>query len=291
MKEVLVTGATGFTGSYVLLMLLQQGFRVRCLLRPASKKKKYREGEVDWVYGDLDNPGSLFEAMRDVEILVNVSSLGFGHAPNIVQGAIRAGVQRAIFISTAAIFTTLNVPSRSTRLSAEKTIQESGLNYTILRPTMIYGSSRDRNMCRLISYLTRWPAIPILGSGNYLQQPVYVEDVARAVVNCVSNDRTSQKAYNLPGAKALTYNRVIDIISQLMGRRVFKIHLPALPIVLTLESIERLGFRLFIKAEQIKRLNENKTFDFDKAARDFGYRPSSFEEGIQLELKEMGLLS
>ena len=76
-----------------------------------------------------------------------------------------------------------------------------------------------------------------------------------------------------------------------MGKKVFKIHLPASPFVLSLEGIERLGLRLFIKSEQIKRLNENKAFDFDEAAQDFGYRPRSFEEGIHLELKEMGLVS
>jgi len=288
---MLVTGATGFTGSYVVPMLLEHGFKVRCLLRPASEKKKYRVDEVEWVYGDLDNLSSLIEAMRDVEILVNLASIGFGHAPNIVQGAIRSGIQRAIFISTTAIFTTLNAPSKSTRLSAEKTIKESGLNYTILRPTMIYGSSRDRNMCRLIRYLTRWPAIPILGSGTSFQQPVYAGDVAKAVIDCVSNVRTSNKDYDLPGAKALTYNEVIDIICHLIGRKAFKIHLPVSPVVLTLGGIERLGFRLFIKAEQIKRLKEDKAFVFDQAAQDFGYRPRSFEEGIHLELKEMGLVS
>src|SRR5205814_8821341 len=108
-----------------------------------------------------------------------------GHAPALVATARAAGIERAVFISTTAIFTALNAPSKAVRVAAEKTIGESGLRATILRPTMIYGSARDRNMARLIRYLRRWPVIAVAGSGVHLQQPIYVDDVARAVADAL----------------------------------------------------------------------------------------------------------
>jgi nucleoside-diphosphate-sugar epimerase len=290
MKRVLVTGATGFTGSYVLPMLLEQGFRLRCLLRPASEKKKYLAGQVEWVYGDLDNLSSLIEAMKDVEILVNLASIGFGHAPNIVHAALISGVKRALFISTTAIFTTLNAPSKAIRLSAEDMIKSSGLQYTILRPTMIYGSSQDRNMSRLIRYLSKSPVIPVFGEGKYLQQPVYVGDVAKAVVDCISTEKTFRRCYNIPGAQAITYNEIIETICQLLRHSVVKIHLPARPFISFFHLFEKFGLRFPIRREQILRLNEHKVFDFDEASKDFYYSPCSFEQGVSLELKEMGLI-
>ncbi|MGB7926215.1 MAG: NAD-dependent epimerase/dehydratase family protein [Pyrinomonadaceae bacterium] len=287
--NVLVTGATGFTGSYVVPLLLRQGARVRCLVRAGSDTSRLAVDQVELVEGDLNDQASLERALRDADALVNIASLGFGHAPNIVNAAVAAGTRRAVFISTTAIFTTLNAPSKSVRLAAEETIRASGLAYTILRPTMIYGSSRDRNMCRLIAYLRRWPAIPVFGRGEHLQQPVYVEDLATAIVQSLTSERAVGRAYNVSGAAPLTYNQVIDTVCEALGRRVRKVRLPLAPLVATLNAVERLPLRLPVKAEQIMRLNEDKAFDSSAAIEDFGYRPRSFAEGIRLELEEMGI--
>ncbi len=151
--KVLVTGGTGFTGSRLIPLLLQNGFQVRALTRSTSDRSPLSALTVEWATGDLSNPETLTAALRGVDALVNIASLGFGHAESIVRSAKEAGVKRGIFISTTAIFTQLNAGSKSIRLAAEEAIQASGLDYTILRPTMIYGSPRDRNMWRLIRLL------------------------------------------------------------------------------------------------------------------------------------------
>jgi nucleoside-diphosphate-sugar epimerase len=289
--RVLITGATGFTGSYVVPLLLRKNYQVRCLIRRSSETNVLPVKEVELVYGDLGDQSSLDQALRGVDALVNIASLGFGHAPNIVAAAAAADIQRGIFISTTAVHTKLNALSRSIRLAAENTIRESGLDFTILRPTMIYGSSRDRNMCRLIRYLNRWPAIPIFGDGEHLQQPVYVRDVAAAVVQSLESESAIGQTYNISGAAPVTYNHLIDTVCRLMGRKVRKIHIPAAPVVVGLAALERLPVRLPIKAEQIQRLNEHKAFDYQAAARDFGYQPSSFAKGIRRELQELGMPS
>jgi nucleoside-diphosphate-sugar epimerase len=288
MMKVLVTGATGFTGSHVVPLLLKQGLDVHCLVRPSSDTTRLRAGACQ-VTGDLDDPDSLERALLGRDALVNIASLGYGHAPVIVRTAIKSGVRRALFISTTAIFTSLEARSKSVRLSAEEMIRSSGLAYTILRPTMIYGGSRDRNMSRLIRYLLRWPVIPIAGSGRGLLQPVYVDDVARAVIQSLLSSETVNNSYNVPGGTALTFDQVIDTVCRQLKRAVLKIHLPNGPVVAILSACERLPIRLPFKAEQVLRLEENKAFDCSPASRDFGYRPLSFADGIRLELCEMGI--
>jgi uncharacterized protein YbjT (DUF2867 family) len=282
--KILVTGATGFTGSRVVPLLLDNGYHVRCFVRETSDRSPLSTLQVEWATGDLSNPQALTSALRGMDVLVNIASLGFGHADNIIASATAAGVKRAIFISTTAIFTQLNAGSKSTRLAAENAIQASGLDYTILRPTMIYGSKRDRNMWRLIRLLRVTPVMPIFGDGNSLQQPIFVEDVARAALLALQNNITIRKSYNISGKSPLTYNQVIDTVASALGKRIWKLHLPYMPIVRALQFTERMKIRLPLKAEQVLRLNENKDFSYEEAKNDFGFSPRSFEDGIKTEL-------
>jgi uncharacterized protein YbjT (DUF2867 family) len=239
---------------------------------------------VEWVIGDLSDPEALTSALHGVDALVNIASLGFGHAETIIRSAEEAGVKRGIFISTTAIFTQLNAGSKSVRLAAEEAIQASGLDYTILRPTMIYGSPRDRNMWRLIRFMRYSPIIPVFGDGQYLQQPIHVDDVARTVLGSLKSDVTIGKSYNIAGRHPLTYNAVIDTIAKAMNKRAWKLHIPSKPVVSLLGLFERVHIPFPIKAEQVLRLNEDKSFSYEEAKKDFGFSPLSFEEGIRLGL-------
>lgn len=285
--KVLVTGATGFTGSRVVPLLLDSGYEVRCFVRETSDRLPLSSLPIEWAIGDLSAPQTFTSALRGVDALVNIASLGFGHAESILRSAKEAGVKRGLFISTTAIFTQLNAGSKSTRLAAEEAIHASGLDYTILRPTMIYGSKRDRNMWRLIRLLRLSPVMPIFGDGESLQQPIFVDDVAQAVLLALQTNDTIGRSYNIAGKEPLTYNQVIDTVASALGKRVWKLHLPYMPIVRLLQFTERIRIRLPIKAEQVLRLNENKAFSYEEAQRDFGFSPRSCADGIRSEISNI----
>jgi len=285
--KVFVTGATGFSGSHTVSLLLENGYEVRCLYRPRSDRALLPQPEIEWILGDVSDSRALSASMCGTDALVNITSLGFGHADSILRATKDAGIQRAIFVSTTAIFTQLNAKSKKVRIAAETAIETSGLKYTILRPTMIYGSSRDRNMYRLVRWMHYLPFVPVFGDGNYLQQPIYVGDVAQAILSCLCNDQTFGKSYNIAGKHPLTYNEVIHTITHQMNKRVWKIHIPASPVISVLNFFERLHIPLPIKAEQVLRLNENKDFSYAEAQKDFGYKPLSFEDGVKRELQQI----
>ena len=288
--KILVTGATGFTGSYVVPALLEQGWEVACFVRKTSQTGYLPTDRVELRYGDLMDKESLLTALEGIDILVNIASLGFGNAANVVGAAVESGVSRAIFFSTTSIYTTLNPDSKAVRLAAERLIMDSGTPYTIIRPTMIYGSPRDRNICKFIRFIKVSPVFPVFGTGEYKLQPVFVGDLANAVVAILSSDSTIGKSYNLSGGSELTLKDFIQVISEQLGKRTRLIHLPPRPFVLLLSLIESASIRLPIKSEQIQRFNEHKVFSHQVAADDFGYSPLLFFEGLHIELKEMGLI-
>ncbi len=284
-----MTGATGFTGTYTIPRLIAAGHSLKCLYRSESNFSRFGDCELEWVQGDLADKNELAEAMEGCDGLINIASLGFGHAANIINAAQSVAIKRAIFISTTAIFTGLNASSKGTRMEAEELISSSGLNYTILRPTMIYGSERDRNISRLIRMIRKWPIIPVPGNGTFLQQPVYVDDVATAIVDVLAYDITRGKSYNIAGLEPVTYNQMIDIIAGQLGKRVQKIHFSVGATVKLISIMEKTFLHLPIKAEQVQRLNENKDFDIENAQQDFHYQARSFVDGIVLELQQMRL--
>ena len=287
--KVFLTGATGFTGGHVLAALRRDGVEVRCLVRSKDKAAEIAASDAAVEMGDLGDVERLTSALRGCDTLINVASIGFGHAPGILRAAEAAGVDRAVFISTTAIFTQLNARSKVMRTAAERAIQESRLGWTIIRPTMIYGTARDRNIARLIRFVRRSPVIPVFGSGEFLMQPIYVADLADVIVKAAASSQAIGRDYNVSGREPLTYNELIRTIARLLGRRVRLLHLPHRAAVNVLERTERWGLRLPLKAEQILRLNENKAFDWQQAGRDLGFAPRAFAEGVAAEIRSMGL--
>jgi uncharacterized protein YbjT (DUF2867 family) len=288
--HILVTGATGFTGSHVVPLLLKRWGRVSCLVRHTSNRTPIDLPGVKFEVGDLDDPKTLVRALQGKKVLVNIAYLsGKGkpgeRAQGIVDACEAAGVRRAIFVSSTSIYTSIKAPAKKGKLAAEAAIINSTLDYTILRPTMIYGTAGDRNMSRIIRFLQRSPCMFIPGNGGSQQQPIHVDDLAGALVNCLDLPITYRKAYNLSGARSLSFTAVIDEICKALAVRRVKIHVPVGPALWLARLAAHLPVKGLIKEEQIQRLNEDKDFDHDEARKDFGFRPRDFAQGIRHEVE------
>lgn len=247
------------------------------LARPTSDVSVLPD-EVEIRYGRLEDARL---PLDDVTTVVYCASMGFGHVPPLLQQLEAAGVRRSVFVSTTAIFTRLPARSRTVRLEAEAAVQGSALDWIILRPTMIYGTARDRNISRLLRFLARSPVFPVCGNG--LWQPIYVEDLADAIVAALDTPRGVGQVYNLAGACPLRFADLIRTAASAVARRVLLVRVPV--------AAAMLGARLtgVVTVEQVQRLVEDKAFDYAAAARDFGFRPRSFAEGVRLEAHALGL--
>ena len=282
---IAVSGANGFTGRFVCAELQRRQQVFVAVLRPGSDVTWMKTRHIPVRFADLNNAKQLASALSGCSVLLNVASIGFGAAPFIVQSCRLAGLKRVVFVSTTAIFTQLNARSKAVRQAAESVIKSSDLDFTILRPTMIYGTPGDRNMIRLVRWLDRLPVLPVFGNGRSLQQPVHVTDVAWAVVEAAMTTAAIGRSFNLSGSAAVTYNEVVQLTALALGKKAYRIHLPGGLIVACLQVLERLNVELPIKSEQILRLNENKAFGHEDAFLVFGYDPMSFDLGILKEVK------
>ncbi len=278
--DLILTGATGFTGKFVVKELLTRGIKFDCLVRNPSKAEVLNAHGINTVTTDLNDVDSLLRVLPGYKKLINVASIGFGAAPIIVKACEESGISRAVFVSTTAIFTSLAAQTKSVRQAAEQSIMSSNLDYTILRPTMIYGTPDDRNMIKLLRLIQKSPIIPVLGTGEALQQPVHVQDVAWAICEVLDQANTYRQEYNISGGQILTFNEVIQIASKHLGKKPHLLHLSKNLSIQAVKVLNSLKIKSPITVEQILRLNEPKVFDHSSAKNDFNYEPKTFEHGI-----------
>jgi nucleoside-diphosphate-sugar epimerase len=153
---------------------------------------------------------------------------------------------------------------------------------------MVYGPGDDRNVSRIRGYLETHRVVPVFGSGERLQQPVFVRDVAQAVPQVLCRTATVRKTYVLGGPAPVSYIRMIDAVSSLTGRWVVKIYLPVRLSARLAGIHERRSANPRVTAEQVLRFDEEKTFDIGEARADFGFDPVPFEEGLRRIEAERG---
>ena len=286
--RIAVTGATGFSGPFVVRELRRRfpEAPIRCLVRAGSDRTRLDGLAVEFAVGDLHDADSVLAALGDADTLVNVASLGFGWTESLFDAIGRSRVRRGVFVSTTAILTRLPVKSRPVRERGEELVRTSGLEWTIVRPTMIYGTAEDRNIARLIRFVERSPVIPIIAP-DALQQPVHVADVASAIVACLETPATIGRTYNLSGREPLAFEALVRETVRATGRRRAVVRVPLDPVLSLVRFYNRLASNPRLRVEQVLRLREDKAFDHIAAQQDFGFSPRSFADGVREEVAAM----
>lgn len=287
--RVLVSGGTGLLGQGILHALREDGgHEIRCLARRTSRVERLGDAEI--FYGDARDAGSLRGALDGADAFVHVA--GIKYAPQVLAAARQAGVERLVVVSSTSAHSRFEHRS-GPRLGMESRVRASGLAWTIVRPSMIYGSELDHNMHKLLLFLDRYPVFPVFGPGTNLWQPVYFEDLARGVYEALLRPAAVCQVYDLPGAEPLTYLGLVKTAAATLGKKTRVVRLPLEPVRLALTGAERLGMRLPVGPEQVLRLREDKAYPYGKAREELGYAPRAFGEGIALEvarLRELGMV-
>lgn len=287
--KVLVSGGTGLLGQALLRVLRERGGHdVRCLARRTSRVERLAGTEI--FYGDCADAPSMEEALRGVDAFVHIA--GIEHTPAVLEAMSRAGAERLVMVSSTSAHSHFEFRS-APRTAMEARLPGSGLSWTVVRPSMIYGTELDKNMRKLLRFLDRYPVFPVFGNGENLWQPVYHEDLARGLYEALIRERAVGQSYDLPGKRPLRYVDLVREAASAIGRKARIVKLPLEPARRALLVTERLRIPLPIESGQVLRLREDKAYPYDKAAAELDYAPRPFEEGIRLEaeqLREAGLI-
>jgi nucleoside-diphosphate-sugar epimerase len=285
---LLITGATGHSGEWFIKMLVSEKYdkRIRCTIRETSNTSYLDNSglDIELVIGNLKDPVFANRALDQITTVVNFT--GLKCVKNLVNSDNVKYVDWVISIHSTAIYSKYKALAKEYK-EIENYLVESGKRYTIVRPTMIYGSNKDRNISKLISYLNKFRFFPVFGKGTNLLQPIYAKDVAGSVYAILQNrESVANKSYNIAGKYPMTYNELLKTVARGLQRNVTLIHVPYNISYLVVKFLNVIINNVPISTEQIMRMNEDKAYDYKEAINDFGFSPISFDEGITLEILE-----
>jgi NADH dehydrogenase len=227
-KKVLVIGGSGFIGSAIVAKLIGVGMRVTV---PTRRRERARHlilhPTIDVIEADVHEPAALARLVAGQDAVINLvgvlhSKPGTPYGPDFARAHVElpkaiiaamqtAGVKRLLYMS--ALGASANGPSMYARSRAdgEAAVRGSSLDWTIFQPSVVFGP-QDRFLNTFASLAKLAPFIPLAGAGAKLQ-PIYVEDVAQAFVNALTNPVTIRKSYELAGPHAYTLKELVQFAS------------------------------------------------------------------------------
>ena len=209
------------------------------------------------------------------------------NSTDIIQAGKLKKIKWFILVHSTMVFSKNSSPRIKNRIKIEKDIVEKNSNVTILSSTMIYGTPRDINMSRLIKFMDKFKIFPIFGNGQNFMQPIYIEDLSKAYFDVIKfKEKTFNKRYILAGKAPIKYVDVLKTIEKKLNKNIFYFKIPIFLSLFLIKICEIIFFgKLHINTSQVKRLTEDKVYNYDNARSDFFFNPKSFDEGIEIQIK------
>jgi NADH dehydrogenase len=294
--RVFVTGATGFVGHEVVASLRKRGHAVTAVVREPARAADLAAKGVTLVTGDVLERPSLERSIPGhdavvhlVGVIVEPKPLTFDDlhrvaTENVIAATKAAGVARYLHMSANGTRPYAPSPYHATKWAAEEAVRASGLDWTIFRPSLIFGGSRRDKLFRTLAGFYRTPffvPVPLVGSGEALMQPVAVTDVARAYAEALENPGAKGKTYTVVGPGRMAFREMVRVVGDGLGKRRWMA--PGPPPVLRFMAwafLERLPNPPLTRA-QITMALEDNVGDPAEVERDFSMSMRPFAASVR----------
>jgi uncharacterized protein YbjT (DUF2867 family) len=231
--SVVITGALSYTSKYATRLLLERGYAVRTLTFHPNRENPFGDNVRVFPY-DFDHPDRLTETLRDASALINTYWVRFPRGKSTFESAVqntrilidaakRARIQRIVQVSIANPSHESPLGYYRGKAQLEQIVRESGIAYTILRPTVIFGLE-DILINNIAWFVRRFPVFGVPGDGRYRIRPIYVEDMARMIVDALGDQ--ANIVLDAVGPETFTFEELVKLTAAQVGRSVHLVHLP-----------------------------------------------------------------
>jgi NADH dehydrogenase len=292
MARIFLTGGSGFVGSHVLPALLAAGHDVVALARTPKAAATIAERNATYAarlttrIGDVTNPASLSAALVGCDAIVHLVAIprdwnngadllriNTAGTEAMIAAASAAGITRFVHLGALGVQDREELHYAKSKARAERAVRESSLDWTIIKPSLIWGE-RD-GFFNIVAALVKIPApaVPVPGNGKSRFQPVWVGDVARAIVQTLGDPKSARRSFELGGPRYWTYTEITQEVARALGKRriVVPMPVPLIRLVAGVSEAVRLPFP--VATDQLRQLALDNIGATDAVERELGFVP------------------
>lgn len=273
-----VIGATSLVGSCLLEQLLSGGNRVVAFTRrpdfTSTTGVHWRSLEITPTTHSPENINYWICAAPIWVLADNLNLLA------------SYGARKVVALSSTSVLTKEDSPDacerktslrlREAELQFRSWAERTGIEWVILRPTLIYGRGQDKNVCEISRVIRRFGVFPLLGKASGLRQPIHAEDVAKACISSLFSLSCSAGVYVISGGETVTYQEMVGRVFDALGIPRRLIHMPRWLLAPAMSLIKNVPRYRHWTVGMIDRMERDLVFDHIKATRDFGFNPRAF---------------
>jgi len=261
------------------------------LVRNAEQIKKSRNLSIR--VGDICDKASLQRSLEGITGIIHLAAVicartkkdyydvNVGGTQNLISTCFEKNIKRFILVSSLSVKLSNLGDYEKSKIIAEEQIRNSRLDWTILRPGIIYGKGEKRNLGKIVEYLRALPVFPVMGKGDFYLQPLWVEDLARVIDIVREKNACFKKTYELGGDTKILYIDMIKTMMKIITREIPILFIPEFVVRMCLPVVKLLSFRLACSLEGNLKQEEGLVPDMKLAKDDFGFSPHSFEHGLR----------
>ena len=313
-RRVLVTGASGFTGSHLCRYLLGQGYQVDGLVRAQSKDELITDLDITTVVGDLRDKKSLLRACQNTNTVYHIAAafrevrlsdqdyfdINVQGTRNLIEAAVKCGVQRFVHCSTIGVHgDTGRSPASEesaysppdyyceTKLEGEllarELFEKYSLQGSVFRPLGIYGPG-DTRFLKMFKSIRNGRFI-MIGSGETVYHLTFIEDLCQGIALCGQHPDAVGEVFIIGGESHNTLNEIAETICDAVGGRLWQAHIPLSPVMLAARCCETIcrpfGIEPPLYPRRVEFFSKNRAATIQKAKDLLDYKPRhSLQEGI-----------
>jgi uncharacterized protein YbjT (DUF2867 family) len=289
---ILITGATGYIGRHLVARLIAQGERPRCLVRDMNRAKRILHSDnVELVLGSTTSPDSLDAAVKGVDTIVHAAFLTADRkqsatneyektnvqgTANLIKAAKKADIKRLIEISGLGTKPDKPGSYMQGRYLSEKMLKESGLDWTIVQPSVLFGKNAPF-IKGLADLIRTAPVVPLIGGGKIMFQPIWVEDVVTVIIKVLQDPTgTTKRTYTIGGPAYYSFTQIIDVLLKTMHKQRIKVPAPTPLVGIGAAVMETFLPKPPITKAAMTLFTFDNITDLRSVERDFGFTPMSF---------------
>ena len=290
---ILITGAKGFVGQSLVPLLIEHGYKVRCLMQPESENG-YQNNLTDKeiVFASIHDPSGLRKALIGVDTIVHLASaqcnggwdelmeVDYKGTRELLSAANEMGIGRFIYPSHLGSGRTSAFPILKTKGVVEEFVRKSGIPYTIIRSAAIFGAADQfTNTLALLMKSIPWVFLRP-GSGKSIRQPIWIGDYTDCISRLVSDNRFANETIDIGGPEFITVDQMLTSIMSVAGIRRLFVSVPVVQMRWIVFVLRRLLGSSSITSNWIDYISRDCNCEINSVQRYFGIRPSQFEQAI-----------